>query len=159
MWIIQKNVSDFPSTRKLADGTPACTKESRNDKTNYRLINILPNLSKVFEWIYLKFILNKQMAGGFFEQIFPKYQIGFLKRSSAQNYLISMIEKCNQCLGQNSEYPAWLTDIFTVADFLPHYLIIAKLHPYGFDLNMFKLILSYLTGRELKSTIYVIHTN
>ena len=34
---------------KLANITPVLDKDDRTDKSNYRLISVLPNLSKVFE--------------------------------------------------------------------------------------------------------------
>ena len=46
------NVADsstFPAALKLAHITPAFKKGSKNSKENYRLISILPNISKVYE--------------------------------------------------------------------------------------------------------------
>ena len=34
---------------KVANITPVLDKDDRTDKSNYRLISVLPNLSKVFE--------------------------------------------------------------------------------------------------------------
>ena len=39
----------FPSSMKLANITPVFKKDDRTDKSNYRPISILPNLSKIFE--------------------------------------------------------------------------------------------------------------
>ena len=39
----------FPSSMKLANITPVFKKDDRTDKSNYRPIRILPNLSKIFE--------------------------------------------------------------------------------------------------------------
>ena len=135
------NFSDYPSNLKNADVTPAYKKDSRNDKSNYRPISILPNLSKIYENI-----LNKQMTL-YFEKKFSKYQTGFRKGLSAQNCLISMIEKFRKCLDQKGDYAALLTDLSKAFDCLPHDLIIAKLHAYGFDKPSLKLIHSYLSGR------------
>ena len=41
--------STFPSIIKLADITPVYKKDSRYEKSNYRPISVLPNLSKIFE--------------------------------------------------------------------------------------------------------------
>ena len=41
----------FPAAWKYADVRPALTKDDKTDKENYRSINILPNLSKVYEML------------------------------------------------------------------------------------------------------------
>ena len=41
--------SIFPSDLKVADVTPAFKKKSKTSKDNYRPINILPNISKIYE--------------------------------------------------------------------------------------------------------------
>ena len=41
--------STFPTGMKYADVTPIHKKDDKTDKTNYRPISILPNLSKVYE--------------------------------------------------------------------------------------------------------------
>ena len=83
----------------------------------------------------------------FFEKILSKYQTDFRKGLNAQYCLISMIKKFRKCLDQKGEYAALLTDLSKAFDCLPHDLIIAKLHAYGFDRPSLKLIHSYLTGR------------
>ena len=42
-------LSRFPHSMKSANITPMFKKNDRTDKTNYRPVSILPNLSKVFE--------------------------------------------------------------------------------------------------------------
>ena len=42
------DLSNFQKNPKLADIIPACKKNSRNGKTNYHPVSILPNLSNVF---------------------------------------------------------------------------------------------------------------
>ena len=46
---------------------------------------------------------------------------------------MAIIEKIKKSLDQGGEYAALLTDLSKVFDCLPHDLIIAKLHTYGFD--------------------------
>ena len=135
------DLTNFPKNLKSADITPAYKKNSRNDKTNYRPISILPNLSKVFENI-----LYKQISE-FFNKIFSKYQTGFRKGFNAQTCLVAMLDKFRKCLDNRGEYAALLTDLSKAFDCLPHDLLIAKLHPYGFHTPSLKLIHSYLTER------------
>ena len=43
--------SEYPASLKYADNTPIFKKDDKTDKTNYRPISILPNLSKICERI------------------------------------------------------------------------------------------------------------
>ena len=133
--------SSFSLNLKLADVTPVYKKDSRNEKSNYRPVSVLSNLSKIFENILYEQIYP------FFEKIFSKYQTGFRKGLNAQHCLIAMIERFRKSLDQGGEYSALLTDLSKAFDCLPHDLIIAKLHAYGFDDPSLRLIHSYLTDR------------
>ena len=68
-----------------------------------------------------------------FELVFSKYQCGFRKGHSAQHCLLTMTEKWKKYLDSNGECGALLTDLSKAFDCLPHSLLIAKLHAYGFD--------------------------
>ena len=67
------NLSTFPEIFNHADITSLYKKGKKDTKQNYRLVSILPNLSKIFG----KFIF-KQISQ-FFENIFSKYQCRFQK--------------------------------------------------------------------------------
>ena len=41
--------SEYPTSVKYADITPVFKKDHKTDKTNYRPISIIPNLSKIYE--------------------------------------------------------------------------------------------------------------
>ena len=135
------NSLTFPSILKLADIISVYKKDSRYEKSNYRSISVLRNLSKIFENV-----LYDQISS-FFENIFSKYQTGFRKGFSPQSCLVAKIEKFKKSLDQGGEYAALLTDLSKVFDCLPHDLIIAKLHTYGFDKASLRLMQSYLTDR------------
>ena len=77
----------FPSVFKLVDATTIFKKVSKNSKDNYRLVSSLKNLSKVFENI-----MYKQMAT-IIDKHFSKFQCGFRKDYSVQQFLIALIEK------------------------------------------------------------------
>ena len=133
--------STFRSILKLEDIIPVYRKDSRYQKSNYRPISVLPNLSKIFENV-----LHDQISS-FFQNIFSKYQTGFRKGFNPQSCLVAMIEKFKKSLDQGGEYAALLTDLSKAFDCLPHDLIIAKLHAYGFDKASLRLTYSYLTDR------------
>ena len=64
-----------------------------------------------------------------------------------------MLEKFKKSLDQGGECAALLTDLYKAFDCLPHDLIIAKLHAYGFDKASLRFIHRYLTNRYQKVKI------
>ena len=81
------NSLTFPSILKLADIISVYKKDSRYEKSNYRSISVLPNISKIFENVLYDRISSS------FENIFSKYQTGFRKGFSLQSCIVVMIEK------------------------------------------------------------------
>ena len=77
----------FPTALKYDDVRPAFKKDNKTEKESYRLISILPNLSKVYE----RLMYGRMYP--FFDQIFSKLQWGFRKFFSAEQCLIHMIKK------------------------------------------------------------------
>ena len=77
----------FPSPMKLANITPVFKKDDRTDKSSYRAISILPNLSKIFE----KCVYNQLSV--LFDKVFSKYQSGFRKDFSAVYCLIKLLKQ------------------------------------------------------------------
>ena len=71
--------SEYPASLKYADITPIFKKDDKTDKTNYRPISILPNLSKIYE----RFMQNQMYS--YLNQIFSKYQCRFRKGYNAQH--------------------------------------------------------------------------
>ena len=69
----------------------------------------------------------------FSEPVFLNYQCGFQKGHSAQQCLLTMTEKWRKCLDSNGACGTLLTDLSKSFDSLPHSLLLAKLHAYGFD--------------------------
>ena len=67
------NSSKFPFCFKCANITPIFKNESRNHKTNYRPVRILPIVSKIFE----KIMINQLST--YFEKILSKFQCSFQK--------------------------------------------------------------------------------
>ena len=121
---------------------PVFKKDSRTDKKNYRPINILPNVSNIYERC-----LNKQLKE-YFQALLCKYQCGFRNGYSVINALLPMIEKWRKSLDEGGACGAVLTDLSKAFDFLPRKLLIPKLHDYGVDILSLKLLHSYLTKRK-----------
>ena len=132
---------NFRKNLKFADIAPAYKKNSRSDKINCRPVSILPNLSKVFENIHYKQISES------FNKIFSKYQTVFQKGFNVQTCLIARLEKFRKCLDDGGQYAALLIDLSKAFNCLPDNLLKAKIHAYGFNTPLLKLIHSYLTER------------
>ena len=132
----------FLSVLKLADVKAVHKKKSRLEKTNYRPVSLLPNISKMFGRC-----MHRQISE-YFETVLSKFQCGFRKGYSTQDYLLAMVANCKKALDQGNEYGALLTDLSKAFDCFPHDLIVAKLHAYGFSIESLKLINSYLTERK-----------
>ena len=132
----------FPSVLKLADVKPVHKKASRLEKTNYRPVSLLSNISRIFERCMHRRISEH------FETVLSKFQCGFRKGYSTQHCLLAMVKSCKKALDQGNEYGALLTDLSKAFDCLPHDLLAAKLHAYGFSTDSLKLINSYLTERK-----------
>ena len=139
--------SIFPSNLKLADVTLVYKKKSKNSTNNYRAVNILSNISKIYErCIY-------DQIQFFFDSLLSKYQCSFRRGSNAQHCLISLIEKWKKSVDSGGTIGALLTDLLKAFDCLLHELLIAKLDAYGFDKNSLKLIHGYLPHRKQRVKI------
>ena len=89
----------------------------------------------------------------YFETVLSKFQCGFQKGYSTQDCLLAMIENCKKALDQGNEYGALLHDLSKSFDCLPHDLIVAKVHAYGFSIDSLKLVNSYLTEHKQRVKI------
>ena len=78
--------SDFPQNLKLADITPVYKKNDPLDKTNYRPVNVLPVVSKIFERI-----MQKQI-NDFIISFLSPYLCGYRKVFNTQHALLTLVE-------------------------------------------------------------------
>ena len=76
------DVCIFPTSLKLANITPVYQKGSNNSKENYRLVIILPNISKIYERCFFR------PVSIYSENVFSKFQCGFRQGLSAQYCVI-----------------------------------------------------------------------
>ena len=126
---------------KYAEVTPIHKKDDKTDKTNYRPISILPNLSKAYE----RLMYNQ--ISPYFDSVFSKFQCGFRKGFNAQHCLLTMVEKWHKTLDEGGETGAVLTNLSKAFDCIDHNLLIAKLNAYGFEKRSLEFTHSYLTKR------------
>ena len=103
-------VEDF----KKAEVRPLSKKDGRKEKSNYRPVSILSNVSKVYERCLYDQIYD------FFENKFSKYQCGFRKGFNTQDALLSMVEKMLLARGKEEVCGAILTDLSKAFDCISH---------------------------------------
>ena len=151
--VLVKNINEcfrtscFPDELKVAEVVPIFKKDSKTEKSNYRPVSILSNISKIYE------LCIYDQLSFFFENVLSKYQFGFRKGFSAQECLVSFIELWKKSVDQNGAFGALLTDLSKAFDCVNHDLLVAKLYAYGVDFPALKLIFSYLNGRKQKVRI------
>ena len=75
----------FPNKLKQADVTPIHKKKDKSDKTNYKPVSILPNISKIYE----KLIYGQLYD--YFDETLSPCQSGFRKGQSTQDCLLAML--------------------------------------------------------------------
>ena len=125
----------FPDILKLSDITPVFKKLDPSDKANYRPVDILPLVSKVFEKImydqlyeYIEHFLNQLLCG-------------FRKAHSTQDPLFRLLQKWQKGLDSGGFIGTILMDLSKAYDCLPHDFLIAKLEAYGLDKGSLNLLL------------------
>ena len=123
--------SSFPTALKYANVKPVFFFffNDKTDKENYRLICILPTLSKVYERVT-------------YNQMYPYFDKQFSK-FNFQHFFITMIEKWQRSLDSGGQEGALLTDLSKPFDCIDHDLLIAKLYAYGCDKNSLYFINAY----------------
>ena len=83
----------------------------------------------------------------YFSSFFPQYQCGFRKGYSAQHCLLAMTKRMKKARDNNKVCAAVPIDLSKAFDCLLHDLLIAKLHAFGFDLKVLRVIHAYLNDR------------
>ena len=88
------------------DIIPAHKKEKKSDKANYRPVNILLILSKIYDEL-----MYQQLYEHFNSILSPK-QCGFRRSDSAQHYLMVMLKKFKELRDKGEESVAFFTGLF-----------------------------------------------
>ena len=105
---------------------------------NYRPISVTGTFSKILER-YIKIKIND-----YFESFLSKFIAAYRKKYSTNNVLIRLIENWKLHLDNKKFVGAVLMDLSKAVDCVPHDLLIAKMHAYGFDFDTLVVFFSYL---------------
>ena len=104
------SIGKFPNELKHAMLYQSTKKKDKSDKTNYRPVSILPNISKIYE----KIIYN-ELYEYFHDKLFLS-QCGFCKGYSSQHSLLVMTEKFKESIDKGNAFGALLTDLSNAFD-------------------------------------------
>ena len=137
----------FPSDLKYADVAPLFKNDDNTNKENYRPMSILPSISKLFERL-----IFQQISSHVANKLSP-FLFGFRKGYNAHHALLRLKNKLNMSLDNKQNIGLFMIDLSKALDCIPHNLLIAKLHAYGFAENSLKLIYSYLEKRNQRVKI------
>ena len=142
---IQENI--FPDHMKMANISPLYKKKNKLDKDNYRSVNLLIALSKIQEKVLSNQIYDHM------QPLFHDYLSGFRKGHGCHDILTRLVEDWREALDNGNSVGVIAIDLSKAFDCMPHGLLLAKLHAYGFSTNVCNLLKSYLVNREQRVKI------
>ena len=96
---------------------------------------------------YTKKSLKQQLIQ-YLDRTLSVFIAAYIQKYGAQHVLIRLIEDWRSKLDNNYLVGAIILDLSKVFDCIPHDLLIAKLHAYGFDEDALVLIYSSLKRRK-----------
>ena len=137
---IDKN--DFSDGGKIASVRPMFKKKPRQELENYRPVSILNTFSKIYE----RYIHNSLTP--FVDNFLSVFISAYRKTYSSNHVLIRLIENWKQSLDRKKFVGGLLMDLSKAFDCIPHELLIAKMHAYGFELNTLVFFYCYLKNRK-----------
>ena len=132
---------DFPSTLKWADINPIHKKKDNLCKENYRSVNVLAIVSKLFE----RLISDKLMD--YFVSILSHSLSAYRAGYSSQHVILQLTEFWRQSLDKGNCVGTVAMDLSKSFDSMPHGHLIAKLSAYGVSKHACNLIINNLCNR------------
>ena len=142
---IQENI--FPDHMKMANMSPLYKKKNKLDKDNYRSVNLLTALSKILEKVLSNQIYEHM------QPLFHDYLSGFRKGHGCHDILTRLVEDWREALDNGNSVGVIAIDLSKAFNCMPHGLLLAKLHAYGFSTNVCNLLKSYLVNRKQRVKI------
>ena len=152
--IIDKDIdqNNYSENAKTANVKPVFKKDDRTKIKNYRPVSLLNIFSKIYER-YLHESLTP-FVNSFLSEFISAYR----KTYSTNHVLIRLIENWKKSLDQNKFVGAVLMDLSKAFDCIPHDLLIAKMHAYGFSKECLIFFYSYLKRRKQSVKINNTHS-
>ena len=146
----------FPDQWKVAHVTPIYKRSgSKNSKTSYRPISILPSLSKVCESV----IHERLLSHCIFYNVITERQAAYLKGDSTITQLVYLIHQIRTSWGKADIAHGCFLDISAAFDKVWHSGLIAKLEQIGITDSLLSLFKSYLSDRKQCTVVDGIKSN
>ena len=133
----------FPAIWKKAMVLPLFKKGDRHEVSNYRPVSLISCVGKVFERVVFKHMYNFM----FDNELFYKFQSGFLPNHSTVYQLIEIYDNICQSLEQKKHTCLVFCDISKAFDRVWHRGLVKKLKCYGFQGSFLCWLNDYLTDR------------
>ena len=134
-------IRHFPDHWKIAHVTPIYKRVgSKNVKSNYRPISILPSLSKIAESVMHERLLSHCV----FYNIITERQAAYLKGDSTITQLLYIVHQIRKSWGNANIAHSCFLDISAAFDKVWHKGLISKLKQIGISGNLLQLFKSYL---------------
>ena len=152
--IINNDISSnkYSKHAKTATVRPIFKKDDRTNIKNYRPESLLNIFSKIYERF-----LHENLTS-YLEIFLSKFISAYRKSYSSNHVLIRLIENWKKSLDQKKFVGAVLMDLSKAFDSIPHNLLIAKMHAYGFSLDAVTFFYSYLKRRKQNVRINNTHS-
>lgn len=134
----------FPNKLKIAKVTPIKKTPNAINVNDFRPISILPSISKIFENIIHRQLLD------YFEQnkLLYKSQYGFRKGHSTEMACQELIDKLLWMMEDKLVPIGIFIDMTKAFDTIDHGILLSKLEFYGIKGTELQLLQSYLTNRK-----------
>ena len=135
----------------MSNVCPIQKKKSKNDKSNYRPISLLPILSKIFEKIIFESLYNYFIKNN----LLVNCQSGFIKGDSCVSQLLSITHTIHKNLDANPslDTKGIFLDMSKAFDKVWHEGLIYKLRSYGVQSKLIDLLKDYLSNRKQRVII------
>ena len=137
----------FSENAKTANVTPLYKSKYRLNKINYRPLTVCSVFSKIYER-YLQEVLTP-----YINKVLSIFISAYRKHYSSSHVLMKLIEQWKKNLDSKKFVGAILMDLSKAFDCIPHDLLIAKMHAYGFTLDTLVFFYSYLKRRKQRVKI------
>ena len=136
----------YPNKWKMSNVCPIHKKKSKNDKSNYRPISLLPILSKIFEKIIFESLYSYFTKNN----LLVSCQSGFIKGDSCVSQLLSITHTIHKNLDANPslDTKGIFLDMSKAFDKVWHEGLIYKLRSFGVQSKLIDLLKNYLSNRK-----------
>ena len=134
----------FPQEFKTAIVTPAFKKGDPNQADNYRPLSILPNISKLTEYVIKNQIYNYMEEN----DLLSVTQHAFREGYSTTTCLLKLTEDIRKEMDKGKATGILAIDLSKAFDSIDHKILIQKLEKYGFTGQIMDILKDYLRGRK-----------